>query len=251
MIWYSHNRMMKSSTRSIWITLLYLQSRSFPSHALNICIISGSTRILGPPQPILSDRVTTFITKCLQQREQNHRVTTIRAREKDLPLMEKPHFGYSKSDVPKQMEDISRKIQEADAYIVITPEYNHSPCPGLMNIMNHFGSSYFGFKPSGIVSYSAGQWGGTRAAHSLRPFLSELGCLPVSAMVHIPSAADVLRPNGVVIQDEESWNRYLDRMFAQLEWWATAAKNHKQVDDPYGKSPPFKIISERNSPTNQ
>ena len=36
--------------------------------------------------------------------------------------------------------------------------------------------------------YFQGQWGGTRAAAGLRPVLSELGCLPVSAMVHVPSA---------------------------------------------------------------
>jgi chromate reductase len=34
-----------------------------------------------------------------------------------------------------------------------------------------------------IVTYSGGQWGGTRAAVALRSTLSELGCLPVSAMM--------------------------------------------------------------------
>jgi hypothetical protein len=46
-------------------------------------------------------------------------------------------------------------------------------------------------KPSLIVTYSAGQWGGARAAVAMRPFLSELGCLPGSAMVHVPEAHTV------------------------------------------------------------
>jgi len=41
--------------------------------------------------------------------------------------------------------------------------------------MSYFGSSFYGFKPSGVATYSAGNWGGTRAGVALRPFLSELG----------------------------------------------------------------------------
>ena len=47
------------------------------------------------------------------------------------------------------------------------------------------------YKPSLICSYSAGQWGGARAAVLLRPALSEMGCIPVSAMIHVPKAAEV------------------------------------------------------------
>jgi hypothetical protein len=46
--------------------------------------------------------------------------------------------------------------------------------------MNYFGASIYGKKPSGIATYSAGPWGGSRCGVALRAFLSELGCLPVS-----------------------------------------------------------------------
>jgi chromate reductase, NAD(P)H dehydrogenase (quinone) len=236
------------STRRFIFTVMCIYS-SCRSSALNICIIAGSTRTSGPPRPILSDRVTAFIANSLHEREQVHKVTIVNAKD-GIPLMEKPHFAYSKSQVPKELERISKTIDEADAFITITPEYNHSPCPGLMNIMNHFGSSSFSFIPSGIVSYSAGQWGGTRAAHALRPFLSELGCLPVSAMVHIPLAANVLDESGDIIQDEERWKSYVDRMLRQLEWWGMAAKNHRLVQNPFEISPAFtKSPTERNAPT--
>ena len=62
--------------------------------------------------------------------------------------------------------------------------------PALLHVLNHFGSSLFSFKPSLIVSYSAGQWGGVRAANALRPILSALGALPVSAMIHVPKAGE-------------------------------------------------------------
>lgn len=104
---------------------------------------------------------------------------------------------------------------------MITPEYNHAPSPALLNLLNHFGSSVFSYKPSAIVSYSAGQWGGTRAAIALRPILSELGCLPVSAMVHIPHAQNVVQDNGCLVtdyDDDDNWNTYLDRSVNQLVW---------------------------------
>jgi NAD(P)H-dependent FMN reductase len=121
-----------------------------------------------------------------------------------------------------------------------------------MNLMNHFGSSVFSFKPSGIVSYSAGQWGGTRAAHSLRPFLSELGCLPVSAMVHIPKASQVIDENGCLLSEgvkEQEWDQYVSRMVSQVEWWAEASKDQWAKVDPFRMSPPYRISpSERNAP---
>lgn len=221
------------------------------ANALNICLLVGSTRSNGPPRPILSNRVAKFIEKSMQYRPpHDHNISILNA--KDLTLMDKPHFAYSKSQIPDNMSQMHKILLNSDAYIAITPEYNHSPCPGLLNLMNHFGSSTFSFKPSGIVSYSAGQWGGTRAAHSLRPFLSELGCLPVSAMVHIPKAMDVLDEEGNVmdLEEEERWMKYVDRMMYQVEFWAQAAKKQREIEDPLNRSPAFVISpSDRNAPS--
>ena len=169
-------------------------------------------------------------------------------------MLQQPHFSYAKSQVPAKLDSIFKTLQQADAFVCVTPEYNHAPSPALLNILNHFGSSVFSFQPSAIVSYSAGQWGGTRAAMGLRPILSELGCLPVSAMIHIPNAADVLDEDGCVMvtssdEDEERWIKYCNRCFSQLEWWGTAAKEHRQKVDPFDESPSFsKTPSQRNAP---
>lgn len=281
MLWHRSSRL---AAFPLVATTIVLSSTGFlvlPCRGLHICILCGSTRTNGPPRPILSDRVAKYMETCLTEQrvmattttslkdnpaianddddddtrimgeKQRHEVTVIKAR--DFPiLMERPHFTYPKSQVPKELDAIHNALQRADAYVVCTPEYNHSPCPGLLNLMNHFGSSTFAFKPSGIVSYSAGQWGGTRAAHSLRPFLSELGCLPVSAMVHIPLAGKVFDSDGQITsdEDEERWLAYSHRMLSQLEWWAEAAKQKRIDDDPFLSSPAFdKNPSERNAPS--
>lgn len=227
--------------------------------ALNTVVITGTTRTEGPPRPILGPRVAKYICSQLEQR--GHTITAIldplEMKQSDddpnvFPLLEKPHFAYSKSQVPAKLEQIAQQLESADCFVAITPEYNHAPSPALLNILNHFGSSKFSFKPSAIVSYSAGQWGGTRAAIAMRPILSELGCLPVSAMIHIPEAQTVLDETGHVTGDEttlQRWDSYVDRCFSQLEWWGGAAAKHRTVVDPLKVSPAFATSpTQRNAP---
>jgi NAD(P)H-dependent FMN reductase len=133
---------------------------------------------------------------------------------------------------------LAKSIVAADAYVMINPEYNHSMSPALAHLLNHFGSSLFSFKPSAIVTYSAGQWGGARAAVVMRTFLSELGCLPVSAMIQVPRAADVFTEEGSFCKnaDENGWREYCGRAWAQLEWWGEAARNQRALIDPNTRS---------------
>ena len=105
------------------------------------------------------------------------------------------------------------------------------------------------------MTYSAGQWGGARAGVALRTTLSELGCLPVSAMIHIPKAQIVLDRDGNInttskdSNDSEQWQKYCGRCFSQLEWWAEAAKRHREISDPFDESPVFaKTPDQRNAP---
>lgn len=229
--------------------------------ALNVAVLTGTTRTAGPPSPILGPRIAKFVTRQLERRG-NTVVAMLDPVELQLPLMEKPEFAYARSQVPNNLKQMQQSLSQADAYVCITPEYNHAPSPGLINLLNHFGSSAFSFKPSAIVSYSAGQWGGTRAANALRPILSELGCLPVSAMIHIPNAGQVLNEKGEpsssinheeeeteTEQKQQQWERYADRCLSQMEWWGNAARHHRQIVNPFDDSPIFeKDPSQRNAP---
>ena len=167
----------------------------------------------------------------------------------DLPLVPfRPHFTYREAPAPLQA--LAETFESCDALVTCTPEYNHAPSPALLNVLNHFGSSLFSFKPSLIVSYSAGQWGGVRAAHALRPILSELGALPVSAMIHVPKAGKAFDEDGAAREDADRWAKYADRGVSQLEWWATAAREHRAVADPMAGSPAFTASpSQRDAPS--
>jgi NAD(P)H-dependent FMN reductase len=218
---------------------------------LKFLIFLGSTRDSTPPQPArLGLRVARACTLQINQGTTNF-AELIDPLDYELTPIFKPYFAYAQGKAPIRLESLAKHIESADGYVMVSPEYNHSMSPALAHLLNHFGSSLFSYKPSAIVTYSAGQWGGLRAAMGMRSFLSELGCLPVSAMIHIPKAHEVLGSNGNFMEnvDAEAWAGYFSRAFMQLNWWASAAKKQRVKGDSLALSPAFKRDpSQRNTP---
>lgn len=195
---------------------------------MNILVFLGSERDSTPPRPArLGARVALACRDHLARSGSD--VTVIDPLEVSLPSPFKPHFSYAEGKAPDALEALAQQIADADGYVMVSPEYNHSMSPALAHLLNHFGSTLYSYKPSVIVTYSAGQWGGTRAAVNMRCFLSELGCLPVSAMIHVPKAQEVFTAAGEYEKevDGAGWDGYLDRAFTQLVWWAEAAQRQR------------------------
>jgi len=196
---------------------------------LRYLVFLGSVRDSTPPRPArLGLRVARACM--LRLSGDGHAVTLIDPLEVPRPNSFKPHFAFADGQAPEPLNILAHEIEQADGYVMVSPEYNHSMSPALADLLNHFGASLFAWKPSLIVTYSAGQWGGTRAAVGMRPFLSELGCLPVSAMIHVPKAQDVFNSEGdyVATADGAAWKGYMDRGFTQLDWWASAAAEQRR-----------------------
>mgnify|MGYP005853786775 CR=1 FL=1 len=180
--------------------------------------------------------------------DRGHDVHLIDPLDFDTSGIFKPHFAYATGRAPQTLDDLAGAISGADGYVMVSPEYNHSMSPALAHLLNHFGASRFALKPSAIVTYSAGQWGGARAAMGMRSFLSELGCLPVSAMVHLPKAHEAIDETGAWLSDPERWDGYVDRTFAQLEWWAEAALRQR-ASSPVTMPAFERDPSQRNAPS--
>lgn len=220
--------------------------------SMKFLIFLGTVRDSTPPKPArLGLRVSSACVECLTIRHAEHEFELIDALDYPLEPVFKPHFSYPKSKAPLALSELANKIELADGFIMISPEYNHSMSPALANLLNHFGSSLFSYKPSVIVTYSAGQWGGMRAAVGMRTFLSELGCLSVSAMIHVPKAQEVFEADGTMLAGENQtlWFDYFGRAFNQLIWWAQATSKHKAVVNPHKIAVDFKTKpSDRNAP---
>lgn len=203
---------------------------------MKFIVFLGSVRNSTPPKPSrLGERVTLACLNCLKANYSEHEFELIDALDYPLEPVFKPHFAYAKSRAPEALNFLAEKIQAADGYIMVSPEYNHSMSPALANLLNHFGSSLYAYKPSAIVTYSAGQWGGMRAAVNMRTFLAELGCLSVSAMIHIPKAQMVFDETGgfQAGENKDEWSSYFARTFNQLMWWAEATSKQRAAVNPH------------------
>ncbi|MDO6825421.1 NADPH-dependent FMN reductase [Marinobacter sp. 1_MG-2023] len=219
---------------------------------MKFLVFLGTVRDSTPPKPArLGVRVTEAVLECLNSQYPEYEIELVDALDYPAEPVFKPHFAYPRSKAPAELTQLAEKIESADGFVMVSPEYNHSMSPALANLLNHFGSSLFSYKPSAIVTYSAGQWGGMRAAVAMRTFLSELGCLPVSAMIHVPKAQEIFTADGSVQphEDQGSWFDYFGRTFTQLIWWAQAAKEYRAQVDPHNLVRDFKTDpSERNAP---
>ena len=96
--------------------------------------------------------------------------------------------------------------------------------------LDHFLEEYF-WRPSGIVCYSAGGFGGVRAAMQLRMTLAELGMSSVPSLLPIPRIGDSLDDEGTP-QDpriDRSANRFLNEFL----WYASALAEARANGTPY------------------
>ncbi|KAK3776200.1 hypothetical protein RRG08_008690 [Elysia crispata] len=186
---------------------------------LRCVLFLGSTR-----EGRLGLRVARFMTSQLENR--NYQVDVFDPLELKFPLLERAlHHYKDRSAIPAWMLECEAKVKAADAFVVVSAEYNHSIPPALSNMMDHFGGSLFGYKPTGIVTYSPGIYGGMRAAMQLRSFLSELGTLSVSNIFGIPEVHKALDEEGSPLNDH--MEKGADRLLAQLDWMTWAMKNHR------------------------
>lgn len=217
---------------------------------MNVLVFLGSRRASSPPNPRrLGERVARHL---VAEAAGLFDVTLVDPLALPLEPVFRPVFTRPATEVPPAMAELQGRIRAADAYVMVSPEYNHSPSPALTDLLNAFPSSAFAFKPSLIVTYSSGQWGGTRAAVGLRTFLSELGCLPVSAMLHYPHADRVFDAEGrpAAGEDAARWASYAARGLSQLAWWAEAAAEQRERVDPFAQSPAFRRRpTERDAPS--
>lgn len=126
---------------------------------MKFLVFLGTVRDSTPPKPArLGFRVAQACLKCLEGRYEDHQFELVDALDYPFDHIFKPHFAYPRSKAPDELNTLADKIAAADGYIMISPEYNHSLSPALAHLLNHFGSSLFSYKPSAIVTYSAGQW---------------------------------------------------------------------------------------------
>ncbi len=190
--------------------------------SLNVAVIYGSVR-----QNRKGIKAARFITnKC---NERGFDTTLVDPLEYELPLLDKMYKEYEKGEVPPVLQKLAKIITEADGYIIVSAEYNHSIPPALSNLLDHFLEEYF-YKPSAILCYSAGSFGGVRAAMQLRAMLAELGMSSIPTMLPVPKIGAAFEEDGT--PKDEAYQQRADRFLSEFEWYAEALKARRKKGKP-------------------
>ncbi|WP_336088015.1 NADPH-dependent FMN reductase [Nocardia sp. SSK8] len=122
-------------------------------------------------------------------------------------------------------------LARADAFVVVTPEYNHS-YPGTLKNLIDLHHTQWQAKPVGFVSYG-GVSGGLRAVEHLRPVFAELHAVTVRDSVVFPNPWGRFDDTGA-LRDPDAAETAAATMLDQLTWWAEALRTARAVR-PYGK----------------
>ena len=191
---------------------------------LNLTLLFGSVR---------SDRRGIRAVRYLERAftDRGHVTTTVDPSEYRVPLLDRMYKEYASGTAPDPLEQLAQIYRASDAFVIVTGEYNHTMPPALMNLLDHFLEEYF-WRPSAIVCYSAGAFGGVRAAVQLRAPLCELGMPSIPSLLPIPRVQTAFDEAGVPA-DPASITRRFNRFAAELEWYAEALRQQRTKGVPY------------------
>ncbi len=115
--------------------------------------------------------------------------------------------------------DLHARLDNADAFVVVTPEYNHG-YPAPLKAAIDSARREWAAKPVALLSYGALS-GGIRAAEQLRQVFAELHTMTIRNSVAIRHPWNRLDDNNTLIGDDET-NAAAKLMLEQLAWWSRA-----------------------------
>ncbi len=196
---------------------------------LDIKIIVGSTR-----EGRFSEKPALWIFELLSK------VDGVQAEILDLRNFHMPFFEEA---VPPSMKEApyahdvvalwTRKISEGEAFIIVTPEYNHGYPAVLKNALDYVYQEW-NRKPVAFISYGATS--GVRAVEQLRQVAIELQMAPTRTAVHIPfenylrAINDPTTPAQLLFKNLD---KKAEAMLAELLWWGSTLKSarNEPVED--------------------
>jgi len=185
---------------------------------LKIQIILGSTR-----QGREGEKVAKWIESEARKRE-DFDIEYIDLREFSLPMFDEPvspSFNKGQYSLPEAAE-WAKRVDKADGYIFVAPEYNHSIPAVLKNAIDYVYNEW-GDKAAGVVSYSGGPYAGVGATQALRTIFTEIQIAPIRASIHIPFVWKAFDEQGNPV--DEHLSSAPKAFFDNLAKWTRAMKS--------------------------
>ncbi|NNF66637.1 MAG: NAD(P)H-dependent oxidoreductase [Gammaproteobacteria bacterium] len=187
---------------------------------LQTAVIYGSAR-----EARQGIKAANFICKQLEGR--GHAVILVDSEEYQLPFLDKMHKEFDKGAAPSAMDTVAEILNAADGFVVVSAEYNHSIPAALKNLLDHYQSEYL-YKPSAIVTYSAGPFGGVRSLINLRAILAELGTPSIPSAFPISAIQKAFDEDGNAL--DPAYEKRITKFLDEYEWYANALAHARKKD---------------------
>ncbi len=175
-----------------------------------------------------SSKVAKFALDCLQEFD---RVKTelLDLKEMDLPMMEE-RLRF-RDDAPASVIAFSETVKQADAIVIVTPEYNGSYPGVLKNAMEYLKDEYRR-KPFGIITVSAADTGGILCLSALRQMVLYLGGVPIPASLLVSRVRESFDSQGKPA--DPGMAKRAKVFFDELLWFTEAFSTQKKKDSSTG-----------------
>lgn len=180
---------------------------------MKIQVVIGSVR---------EGRTAIKVARWVQKSIESYNFSTVQVELVDLKEWDLPFFAGANPpltgiyDQPKQ-QAWADKIAQGDAFIFISPEYNHGYSPALKNALDYLGKEWGG-KPAAYVSYGGSN--GSRSIDQIRQVATQLGLVDTNATVEI---RDIFSRNQAEIFEANTFDeRALKASFDKLVQYVSA-----------------------------
>jgi NAD(P)H-dependent FMN reductase len=138
----------------------------------------------------------------------------------DLPVYDEPRHPRMQKYEHEHTKRWAESVAAADAFALVTPEYNFGPTPALLNALNYVYIEW-NYKPAAFVSYG-GISGGMRAVQVTKLTLTTLKMVPVLEAVTIPMISERVKEGR--FDAAEIHVNSAETMLSELHRWAGALK---------------------------
>ncbi len=174
---------------------------------MKITLLSGSSRVNA-----LSIRVANLLKNEIEKNYAQVQVQILDIRDFPLPFIE--NAWPTHDAIPTTHVALKPLLFDADAVILISPEYNGSYSPVMKNLLDHFPK--FSRKAFGICTYTNGAMGGMRAAMQMQQLICGIFGVPCPQMLLIGGVEKKIDENGQLI--DPTFQRSIDGFLTEFIW---------------------------------
>ena len=147
-------------------------------------------------------------------------VTALDLKEVDLPLLEEARHPRLMQYADPRTKAWSATVAAVDAFVIVTPEYNYSAPPALINALDHLYNEW-SYKAAAFVSYG-GVSGGIRSVQMSKQLLAALKMVPIVEAVAIPFVAKQIDTASGTFMPNEANDKAATVMLDELVRWTDA-----------------------------